>query len=243
MSSENSYNGFANDLQASLPPLLDFGKHSDLIIKCEGDTHTVHKVFMCAHSTWFTKACEAGFEEAKPGEVSLEEEDPTVVKAMVEAIYRGDYSHGKKDVPSASLQFHAMVYALGVKYDVPLLRKLAKAKFGSGCEGAPKTHHLSDAIEELYTSTLSSNRGLRDIAIRTAIRDGKVLWQNLDFNDMVERVGEFGRDMAKTLSIGGRHQFTCPYCENRFSSTKLYSDNLNTCYCPLCEALCTATRT
>lgn len=62
MSSENSYNGFANDLQASLPPLLDFGKHSDLIIKCEGDTHTVHKVFMCAHSTWFTKACEGGFE-------------------------------------------------------------------------------------------------------------------------------------------------------------------------------------
>lgn len=62
MTSENSYNGFANDLQASLPQLLDSGKHSDLTITCESDTPQVHKVFMCAHSTYFTKACEGEFQ-------------------------------------------------------------------------------------------------------------------------------------------------------------------------------------
>lgn len=125
---------------------------------------------------------------------------------MIEAIYWGDYLYGDKNVPSASLQFHAKVsghhslsvwqpcahayyaqrYALGDKYDIPLLRDLAKDKFEFGCKGTPDAQHLTSAIEELYSSTLSSDRGLRDIAIRTAMANSQVLLEDSEFNNMVD---------------------------------------------------------
>jgi hypothetical protein len=61
MASNTTNDGFAAELQASLPQLLESGEHSDLTIWCEGETHHVHKVVLCAHSPWFRKACTGEF--------------------------------------------------------------------------------------------------------------------------------------------------------------------------------------
>lgn len=70
---------------------------------------------------------------------------------------------------------------------MPLVRNLAKGKFEFGCTGTPDAQHLTRAIEELYSSTLSSDRGLRDIAIYTAMVNSQVLWEDSGFNNMVEK--------------------------------------------------------
>ncbi|QDS67614.1 hypothetical protein FKW77_004167 [Venturia effusa] len=242
MTSEDPRISWARSFHASLFSALRSGEFSDLTIICGNETHKVHKVVMCALSPWFVKACGGGFKESQSGEIKLEDDDPMAVKAMIDAIYRADYSHGDNNVPSASLRFHAMVsvYALGDKFDIFLLRKLAKENFELGCKAIPEAQHLTSAIEEVYSSTLSSNRGLRDIAIRTAIRDSRVLWDDLDFNNMVERVGEFGRDMAKALCIGEKRKlrYSCEHCVNRFNSERL--NGLNQVWCPSCSNQCDA---
>lgn len=180
----------------------------------------------------------------------LEGDDPVVVKAMIEAIYRGDYSHGDKDVPSASLQFHAkvsryhsylvnthandaQVYALGDKYDVPSLRRLAQKMFLLGCKSA-NPQLMAIAIEEIYSSTPSSDRGLRDIAVKAAVSNSTVLWEDSESNSMIERVGEFGRDLAKSL-CNDKKDITCTRCYERFC---IITEHPTYIICPACNYGC-----
>lgn len=134
-------------------------------------------------------------------------------------MYHRDYSYGMKDVPSASLQFHMGSYpstlqshvhfedvlnpmkvtCLQKKYDVAVLRRLAKDNFEFGCKGGLETQHLTGVIEQLCSLTLISNRDLRYIAVRTAVTNNKVLCEDLEFNRIVERLGKFGSDIAKEL--------------------------------------------
>ena len=71
------------------------------------------------------------------------------------------------DVETAHLVTHAKVYALAEKYGIMGLKALARRKFASQVKEHLASEELSLAMQEVYESTVDSDRGLRDIVIQT----------------------------------------------------------------------------
>jgi hypothetical protein len=61
---------------------------------------------------------------------------------------------------------HTRVYALAEKYDIPSLKDLAQSKFEMAMACYYDSSEFADAIEEVYCSTIDSDRGLRDIVLQ-----------------------------------------------------------------------------
>ncbi|KAK0252130.1 hypothetical protein LTR91_005568 [Friedmanniomyces endolithicus] len=62
-----------------------------------------------------------------------------------------------------NLVIHARVYALAEKYDIPSLKHIAKQKLEMAMACNYDSPDLPLAIEEVYCSTIDTDRGLRDI--------------------------------------------------------------------------------
>ncbi|KAF2823014.1 hypothetical protein CC86DRAFT_299958, partial [Ophiobolus disseminans] len=68
------------------------GKYSDFVITCGTDTYNVHKSVVCARSDFFERAERfAAGKESKEGKVNLPEDDPVVVKLLIQYLYEGEY--------------------------------------------------------------------------------------------------------------------------------------------------------
>ena len=65
------------------------------------------------------------------------------------------------------LVLHTKVYAIAEKYDIPALKQMAKRKFEMEMACYYDSPELADAIEDVYCSTIDSDRGLRDIVLQT----------------------------------------------------------------------------
>jgi len=61
---------------------------------------------------------------------------------------------------------HTRVYALAEKYDIPSLKELAQSKFEMAMACFYDSSEFADAIEEVYCSTIDSDRGLRDVVLQ-----------------------------------------------------------------------------
>lgn len=58
------------------------------------------------------------------------------------------------------------MYALAEKYDIPSLKELAQSKFEMAMACYYDSSEFADAIEEVYCSTIDTDRGLRDIVLQ-----------------------------------------------------------------------------
>lgn len=89
---------------------------------------------------------------------------------MLRYMYARDYSDGSENIQprnankNPALAFNASMYALADKYDVKLLKVLAEDKFAAALDRSQVAHipDLVNAIKIVYTTTLSSDRCLRD---------------------------------------------------------------------------------
>jgi hypothetical protein len=102
--------------------LLTSGAYSDLTITCGSDTYKVHKNIVCERAEFFARAVNFGGEvsrlpqhvgdprnvradtakEAQTGIIDLPEDEPEVVKLLVQYLYEGEYDpplplNGEKD--------------------------------------------------------------------------------------------------------------------------------------------------
>jgi len=70
------------------------------------------------------------------------------------------------ETDDSNLLNHSRVYALAEKYDMPALKELARAKFEIAMACYYDSPEFADAIEEVYCSTIDSDRGLRDVVLQ-----------------------------------------------------------------------------
>jgi len=70
-------------------------------------------------------------------------------------------------LPCSNLTIHAKVYALAEKYGIPTLKAVALDKFKYEAGYFWLAHDFLHAAEEVYTSTVEQDRGLRDIVVET----------------------------------------------------------------------------
>jgi hypothetical protein len=71
----------------------------------------------------------------------------------------------EEDPEESYLVLHTKIYALAEKYDIPSLKQLAKSKFEMAMACFYDSPDFAEAIEEVYCSTIDSDRGLRDIVL------------------------------------------------------------------------------
>ncbi|KAF5253943.1 hypothetical protein FANTH_1268 [Fusarium anthophilum] len=106
---------------------------------------------------------------------------------------------------SSQLCLHAKVYALGEKYGMQGLKKAAKGAFESEIQsGNAGVDDFAEAVGEVYTSTVSEDRGLRDVVVKMIEQD--ILLLDYDVVREVMRATDFAMDVLLYMSQGMRSQ-------------------------------------
>ncbi|KAF3011202.1 hypothetical protein E8E13_011609 [Curvularia kusanoi] len=77
---------------ALLKDLLNSGDYADLIITCGQDTYKVHKAVVCVRSGFFARAVRFGGQETHTGSIHLPEDDPEIIKLLMQYLYEAEYS-------------------------------------------------------------------------------------------------------------------------------------------------------
>ncbi|KAF5709422.1 hypothetical protein FMUND_10115 [Fusarium mundagurra] len=80
----------------------------------------------------------------------------------------------QRSIPAENLHLHAKVYALGEKYGIQPLKALALFKFNCEAHFHLETNDFVQAVREAYTSTIETDRPLRD-AVVAILRSNKHL--------------------------------------------------------------------
>lgn len=120
------------------------------------------------------------------------------------------------------LRFHFNLFTLPDKYDIPHLRQVAAARF---TEFASHAHHfLTDVIESVFTTTPSSVQELRQAVVNIAHLQLEQLVKEASFQEVMDRNGEFGRELMMKLRWDaykgpdepGMVQFGCRVCDFKF---------------------------
>ena len=146
-------------------------------------------------------------QEGISGTIDLRDDDPDTVNRMLEYLYTIDYKDDH-DVSNpfnprtmeSSLVVNANVYAIAEKYDVRALKSLAEQKFAEALETQWNSDSLPVAVEIVYTTTPSSDRGLRDCITRLIERHRNDLLKKKGFLQAVGANGDFAIDVVKAVT-------------------------------------------
>ncbi|EXK28680.1 hypothetical protein FOMG_15139 [Fusarium oxysporum f. sp. melonis 26406] len=105
-----------------------------------------------------------------------------------------------RPIPPANLHLHAKVYALGEKYGIQPLKALALRKFESEAQFHLHSDDFLQGIREAYTSTVETDRPLRD-AVVAILRSNKGLLKNESVKEVLKETG-LGFDLLMEFASG-----------------------------------------
>ncbi|KAK3648414.1 hypothetical protein LTR56_007531 [Elasticomyces elasticus] len=148
-------------------------QYADLTIKCGHRSWWAHKVIVCPQSPFFAKACDGNFREAKEGVIPLDHDDPSVVEAMLEYMYKLDYhdDHGT-DVDGAvvpPIVFNVHILILADKYDILDLAKLAEVKSSTQARDEWKGAAFADAAALVFATDTKLADAMREVVLQVAV--------------------------------------------------------------------------
>ncbi|KAK5740481.1 hypothetical protein LTR17_004518 [Elasticomyces elasticus] len=171
-------------LMDALKASLVFPEFTDLIIKCDDRQWRVHRLIVCAQSPFFVKACAGLFKEASEGVITLKEDKPSVVDAMINYFYTFDYNSERNNGNSernnggtnemSALAFDLHVLLLADKYDIPDLARLTTTKFKERAQNEWKSTAFANAAGLVFTAGFPVDP-LRDIVVQIAMAQAKEL--------------------------------------------------------------------
>jgi len=199
----------------------------------------VHKVIVCSQSKFFSAACDNEMlvngvmadrlpipfyshlicrQEKKTNTITLKEDIPDVVRAMLQFLYTFDYDDGIKFADSMEpLSFNTHVYAIADKYDIHELKELAKDKFEGLVKEQWKEDAFPEALRAVYETTPVTDRGLRDIAAQVAYDNiTELMSDDSAFGRLLGDVAALGADLATLLATRGcnNRKYKCGSCKN-----------------------------
>ncbi|KAK0367797.1 BTB/POZ domain-containing protein [Colletotrichum limetticola] len=208
------------DLLGSLESLYKTGIYSDLTIRSAAKTYSVHRAIVCPRSDFLAGACRSPFQESSDGLIALSDDDPCVIDMMMQYFYLLDYRQSlytdgllqsseleQKQAASVScLLLHAKVYSAAEKYAVDGLKDLAVAKFKAAAAQFWDPSDFLYAASEAYTSTIDTDRGLRD-AVLEAFAARKDLLNNDEAKTTVKRQGSLAYDLLVYFHREGKLRY------------------------------------
>lgn len=153
-----------------------------------------------------------------------------MLRFLYTSYYPNDADSGQQ------LLVNATVYALADKYQITALKNLAKYKFESALHSGWDIVNFSEVVGMVYTTTLASDRALRDCLAPFLVRHKKDLRENEAFMGLVRgrlANGELAVDVIDAWSglkasdaaeihlLSG--PFQCRHCQSKWHS------------CPWCD--------
>jgi len=98
-------------------------------------------------------------QEARESQIDLSAEDSDVLSRMIDFLYTSDYT--VLEEPAAPI--HVAIYAMSIKFEIPALQAIAKARFEQELSSATMTRvNLIELIPEVYNTTFEGDRSLRE---------------------------------------------------------------------------------
>jgi len=174
------------------------------------------------------------------------DEDPTVIKALINGMYRLDYTDDQ-DITGVAVNpfiFNANIFAVAEKYDIPALKLLAAQKFRShrsrltttsDQEKANEITAFGEAVRIVFSSTPSSEKLLREIALDITMDHVDDLLDSESFCNEVEDAPGFGMKVAvrqKQMSAKAiKPAWKCLRCATKWLAIEKGSYYA---YCPGC---------
>ncbi|RAL01447.1 BTB/POZ domain-containing protein [Aspergillus ibericus CBS 121593] len=175
-------------------------KRSDLTIACEDQTFPAHRCVVCPQSSYFARACNGHFKEShgtieiqdlKPilvektlqflytGDYTTKSDLPSnsptekfgrtsTLSSPVSQSFPVHLVTQADDLCTA--RFHVRMYAQGSYFQVDALKAKAKEHFAKAFLENVDRGVFAAIVEEVYTSTVSSDRGLRDIVVEKIMK-------------------------------------------------------------------------
>jgi hypothetical protein len=100
--------------------------------------------------------------------------------------------------PPKNLPLFAKVYAIGEKYGIPGLKAIALSKFETLAKAYVNTNEFRIAAEEVYTSTIDEDRGMRDVVVKT-VEENIALLNDEGFEALAKNT-ELGHDLLMKIT-------------------------------------------
>jgi hypothetical protein len=116
---------------------------------------------------------------------------------MLSYLYTSDYEGGGKQWEGGFC--NTRLYAIAEKYDIPLLKRLARARFTEWAESNWSHRDFPTVVKEVYESTPSSDLGLRDIVSHLCGQHVKELANKDEFLNLADLFGELGLGVLKSV--------------------------------------------
>lgn len=131
------------------------------------------------------------------GLVTLANDPPAAIRALLQHLYGIEYT---EDPDTALVVHHARVYTVGEIYQVPELKTLAAARFREAASFVRVNYEdLAQAIKEIYESTPTGDRTLRDAARDVVMEKLDELISDDAFMHTLEEVGAFAMLLSRAL--------------------------------------------
>lgn len=108
----------------------------------------------------------------------------------------GSEEEEEYETDESNLLAHTRVYALAEKYDIPALKDLARSKFEMAMACYYDSPEFADAIDEVYSSTVDNDRGLRDIVLQ-AFRSHPQLASTQDVFEVIKHTPNLAFELWK----------------------------------------------
>lgn len=122
------------------------------------------------------------------------EDEPATEESL-----ESDTAEGDGDSEESDLMVHAKVYAIAEKYGIAGLKALARRKFITQVDEHWSDGSFPAAIEEVYESTVDTDRGLRDVVIQT-FRSHPDLMQRKDVEEVARMTPQLSWELFKVAS-------------------------------------------
>lgn len=120
---------------------------------------------------------------------------------MLHFMYAFDYDGSGNDHERVSpMVFNAEVYSIADKYGILILKVRAKEKFDKAVNTCWDMDDFAHAITEVYSSTPSMDRGLRDAVTKVAHKHISTLLKEDDFLGVLEEIGGFAADVTQLMA-------------------------------------------
>lgn len=187
-----------------------------------------HYAVLGVRTTYFDKAKEHGFKEGETNEYRFPDYSAHALWRVLQYFYTGDYSvepnqiedGGGKYIPSRDAVYlgvftnseidddfelakHPRVYAIADLLDMKGLQKLCASRFEKQLAEHWISDTFSDAVREVYATTYSNDRAMRDPLVKIAYQNVAALYLRSDFVKLAKELAEFSGDLIAAVISGG----------------------------------------
>ncbi|KAK3636855.1 hypothetical protein LTR56_013966 [Elasticomyces elasticus] len=181
----------AKSVSAYTKELFLSGSHSDLTIHCGGQDFRVHKYPLLTQSPWFRTALSGAWAKGTPvgtvATLTIEEDDPEILKALLKYFYIPTYDDSTRGTLSPAT-FAVKIYAIADKYDAKALCDMAASKLSKSLDPMNDVEGFVAAIEAI--DELTGSETLWDIVVPKIVANRKMLARKKQFTDLLHEMPE-----------------------------------------------------